>query len=73
MYYEYIFGGLAVTILTILFGVMSLAPLLMRAEDEPVAARLLEFPEECCVHAARPKRVAVTLRARRRFSRAKRV
>jgi hypothetical protein len=55
MYYYHILGGLAVTILTILFGVMSLAPLFTCPEDEPGVTRpegspgTLEFPERCCV------------------------
>ena len=35
MDYYHIVGGLVVTILTFLFGAMSLAPLLMRPDDEP--------------------------------------
>jgi len=48
MYYYHILGGLAVTILTILFGMMSLVPLLMRPDDEPGVTSHLEFPERCC-------------------------
>ncbi len=73
MFYYHILGGATVTILTILFGVMSLVPLLVRPQDEPGAAGLLEPPERCCASAAPRRRVSVTLRARRRLSRAKRV
>jgi hypothetical protein len=50
MYYYHILSGLAVTILTILFVAMSLAPLLTCSEDEPGVTRPegsagpLEFP-----------------------------
>ncbi len=73
MYYYHILSGATVTILTILFGVMSLVPLLTRPEDKDEVAGPLGLPERCCAHAARPKRASVTLRARRHFSRAKRV
>ncbi len=65
MYYYHILGGATVTILTILFGVMSLVPLLMRPEDKPGATSPLEFPERCCARAARPRRASAMMRARR--------
>ena len=37
MHYYHTLGGLVVTILTILFGAMSLAPLITRPEGEPTA------------------------------------
>ncbi len=64
MYYYHILSGATVTILTILFGVMSLVPLLTRPEDDPGAIGPLEFPERCCEHAARPRRVSARLKAR---------
>jgi len=39
MHYYHILGGLATTILTIIFGAMSLVPLLTRPEDEPAVAK----------------------------------
>ena len=48
MYYYHILSGLAVTILTILFGILSLVPLLTRPEDEPGVMSPFELPERCC-------------------------
>ncbi len=65
MYYYHILGGAAVTILTVLFGVMSLVPLLIRPEDEDGGHGPLGLPERCCAHAARPRRVSRAVGARR--------
>ncbi len=51
MYYYHIFGGLAVTILTILFGVMSLGP----CSCAPKTSRRSRAPSSYGKDAARPR------------------